>query len=193
MSTKKPPDAKTVMKVLVVLAILGVAGLVLINNAKAAEHRQHVHGKYTVGVGAGASNSEGSGVVHISSLQDRFKLFALIWTDNNDDGDQFVVQERKTRPKSANILPLQGDDSNTANVAVGAAYLWNYKMFSAGLGAAYVADDNTDNIGQHFQVYIEGSVKTPKKWWAQRLSVWHLSDADSKGSGETFVGFEKDI
>ncbi|KKK81520.1 hypothetical protein LCGC14_2812650, partial [marine sediment metagenome] len=68
---------------------------------------------------------------------------------------------------------------------------WDYRAVSAGLGAAYVADDDTENLGRHFQLYAEASVKTPKNWWVQRFSLWHLSDTDNRG--ETFIGFEKEI
>lgn len=196
--TKKPPDAVTVMKVMVVLAIMGLAALMLMKSAKAAEYPLHGHGKYSVGIGAGTSNSAGSGAIQISSMQDRFKLFALLWTDNNDNGTPAVVTTTQTyryrnrrREITTTTVVTPGDDGDTANLAVGAAYMWNYLAVNAGLGAAYVADDDTKNIGKHFQFYVEGSIKAPKKWWVQRFSLWHLRDTDNKG--ETFIGVEKEI
>lgn len=165
-------------------------------------HEHHTHGKYSVGVGAGISNSAGSGAIHVSSRHDRFKLFALLWTDNNDNGDPAVVTTTTTQTyryrnrkreivTTTNTVVTPGDDGDTANLAVGAAYMWDYRAVSAGLGAAYVADDDTENLGRHFQLYAEASVKTPKNWWVQRFSLWHLSDTDNRG--ETFIGFEKEI
>lgn len=197
------PDAVDVVKMMFIIVVL-LIGVSLCVRATAEEFVPHGHGKYTVGVGAGTSNSEGSGVVHISSMKDRFKLFAMIWTDNNDNGKAATAQTTTTqsyryryRSRKKEIttttVVTPGTDGDTANLAVGVARIWDYKMVSGGLGVAYVADDDTDNIGQHFQVYIEGMVKTPKKWWVQGCGVWHLSDADSGGSGETFVGCEKEI
>lgn len=145
----------------------------------------HQHGNYSIGLGIGAHDTA---MVQLSSMQkeDRVKLFAIL-LGGDEDGDQFVVQERRT-PQGTRFLPLQGDDGDTTNLCVGAAYLGYYEKVSGGIGAAYCADDDTANIDQRGQIYLEGMVETPGGWWIQKCGAWMLSDFSDDA---TFLGCAK--
>lgn len=151
--------------------VLAAISITLALNTQAGEHpaapaQEYQHGFYG---GLGFSDSDGSGSIQAEQMVDDWKLFAQIWTDNDEDGDQFVVQERRTKPKSANILVLQGGDSDTANVALGGAYCLTFEQYIRGCGGvAYLTDDDTDNVDDHLAVYWELGATLPKapKWRA---------------------------
>lgn len=155
-------------------------------------------GKQSVIAGAGWSDSTGSGMLQFKYRPKPYwDVFAMVWTDNNDNGTPAVATTTQTyryrnrrREITTTTVISPGDDGDTANIAFGTAGCYDYTFLRGCLGAAYVADDDTDNISQHMQFYVEATAALPKNPVANRCGLYHLSDGGN--SEENFIGCGKE-
>ena len=147
-------------------------------------------GKQSVVVGVGWSNSEDSGMLQFKYRPAKYwEVFGMVWTDNNEDGDLHVLQQRRT-PKQTNTLFILGDDGDTSNIAFGFARCAEYGIGRGCGGLAYATNDDTANIDQHVLVYLEGTFTVPENPVVNRCGLYHLSDGGS--SDENFIGCGKE-
>lgn len=139
--------------------------------------------KYEVNVGFGFSDSDGSGTLQAAYWPKKhLKMFAQIWSDNSDNGDEFVL--RRTAP--SRTLTVQGDDGDTSNLALGGAYCGYLAVFRYCAGAAILADDKTSNIDDQVELYLEAGYKLPENDYVDYVGVFNIDDEVFVGVGRGF-------
>ena len=190
MNTKRQDDLSAARGIfgwsltMLVSAIVGI--FFILDECRADAHPAPQPMKYEFNAGVGFSDSEGSGTIQFGYWpHQNVKTFAQIWTDNSKDGDQFVLQERRT-PKGTRTLVLQGDDGDTSNVALGAAYCDYYKSLRYCAGAAVLAEDKTQNINDQVEVYGELGFKLPENKYVDYLGVFAIGSERALGLGRRF-------
>ena len=165
--------------------LITVLTFLFIDQVKAHEKvpPPHEHQDYRLFVGFGTGNSEGSGIVGLSNVvkDGKYSTFVDFWTDSNNHGTQFVVQERRT-PKQTRILVVQGDTEGSANICTGGMRNWYTGKFRLGAGLAYCVEDNGPNIREHFQILGKLMYQLPKNPIANECGGIHYARS------ETFVG-----
>ena len=169
-----------------------------VGEEKACSHA----GEQSVIVGVGWSDSTGSGMLQFKYRpKEHWDVFAMVWTDNNDNGTPAVAtttttqtyryrNRRRELSTTTTTVITPGDDGDTSNIAFGGAGCYDYSFLRGCLGAAYVANDDTENIRQHMQFYVEATAVLPDNPVVNRCGLYHLSDGGK--SEESFVGCGKE-